>query len=155
MAGFSREERSLCWNVCIWADEGCEDSCVAGVYQRGDLLRVADMVHELGLCLTFEKPDDATPWQPALCPRSTGSCRLIVLDYDNKLPFPTPIPGEIRDYDYIFHSPHYSCIHHAKSPMRRDDPRATEINPPLQYRGLQVHRRLQVYRSYGLRRQSI
>ncbi|KUI73128.1 hypothetical protein VM1G_08899 [Cytospora mali] len=138
MAGITREERQLCWNVCIWAIDGYRSTCVAGVYQRDGMLRVADMAHELELCLTFQKPDDdATPLQPALFQRGVvGSYRLIVLDHQNELPFPTPTPGETRDYDYVFHrsqctqdlhSLNDSCIYLAKSPTRRIDARYIEI----------------------------
>lgn len=100
MAGITTEQRYQSWNVWIFVGS----KRVAGVYQRANLLRVADIAHELELCLIFDKPDDGTLWQPALLPKDTTSHSLIVLDHEDKLPFPTPTPKDIGDYTYIFHS---------------------------------------------------
>lgn len=98
MSGVTKEQRIQSWTVQIWVGR----KRVAGVYQRDNLLSVADIAHELELCLVFDKP--GTPWQPALL--DTASKRLIVLDYQDNLPFPTP--DDLRDYTYVFHSPECS-----------------------------------------------
>lgn len=100
MVGVNREQRSTSWNVQIRVGP----KCIAGVYQRDDLLRVADIAHELELCIVIDKPDTATPLQSALLPSGTSNHNLIVLDHQDEDPFPTPPPDEIREYNYVFHS---------------------------------------------------
>lgn len=115
MAGLHPGERSYSQNVHFWAIDAYGDSAViAGVYQRGDLLSVLDMFHELEVCFTFESPSDGTPWQPAFLQRGTGRYRLIVLDRENDAPFPTPPPGEAGHYEYVFH--HAQCARDLHSP---------------------------------------
>lgn len=75
---------------------------VATIYQRDGMLRVKDVVHELGLCLLFEKPDDDTaPWQPALLPKDGN---ILILDQHDVSEFPTPPSNETVKYDYVYHS---------------------------------------------------
>lgn len=99
----SKFQRATSWNVEVYSGSWR----IAGVYQGADLLHVADIAHELDLCLVFDKPDDdaAAPWQPALLLRGTMPSSLIVLDRQDDSPFPTPTPDEIRHcYEYVFHS---------------------------------------------------
>lgn len=101
MAGITKEQRYQSWNVQIFVDS----KLVAGLYQRDNLLRVADIAHEVELCLIFDKPADDTPWQPALLPMNTTSS-LIILNHQDELPFPTPMADDIKNYTYVFHSSH-------------------------------------------------
>ncbi|KUI70362.1 hypothetical protein VM1G_06254 [Cytospora mali] len=137
MAGITREQRSQSWNVQIWVGT----RRVAGIHQRDSLLRVSDLAHELDLCLIFDKPDDSL-LQPALLRKAAGLTDLIVLNYQDDSPFPTPLPNDIWDYLYILHSSectvrglHYlqdSCIQRAVVPKRRADPRYQEIGKQSQ-----------------------
>ncbi|KUI57053.1 hypothetical protein VP1G_04349 [Cytospora mali] len=79
MAGVTKTERRASWNVQIFV----KDKIVAGVYQRDNLLSVADIAHELELCFVFDKPDSDTLWQPALLPKEPASrgLGLIVLNH--------------------------------------------------------------------------
>lgn len=101
----SKIQRHSTWNVEIYH----YSNRIAGISQRADLLHVADIAHELSLCLVFDEPDDDTvQWQPALLRRH----RLrspIVLDRQDGSPFPTPPAAEIHMYAYIFHSS--DCAH--------------------------------------------
>lgn len=105
MSSISKAQRVADWNVEVWSSAGR----IAGVYQRGDLLSVADIAYELELCLIIDKPggdDDDAPWQPALLLRDDagdGPQHLIVLDQQDSTPFPTPLRS-IDCYSYIFHS---------------------------------------------------
>lgn len=103
---FTKAQRASSWNVEVW---GNNSFCVAGVYQRDDLLSVADIAYELDLCLIFERPDDddnAALWQPALLRRDPDpdTNGFIVLDQQDNSPFPTPTLGEVIGYSYVFHS---------------------------------------------------
>ncbi|KUI70864.1 hypothetical protein VM1G_06474 [Cytospora mali] len=129
----TREQRSTSWNVEIFVGS----KPIAGVYQSGDLLRVADMAYELELCLIFDKPDAAAPLQSALLQRGTTNHSLIILDHQDERPFPTPTPlGESTYYDYVFHSSQCArdlhsltdpCIQRPGKTKRRDDPCYLEI----------------------------
>ncbi|KUI66840.1 hypothetical protein VM1G_02416 [Cytospora mali] len=131
MSGITKEQRIQSWNVQILVGR----KRIAGVYQRDNLLSVADIAQELELCLIFDKP--GAPWQPALL--DDESKHLIILDHQNNLPFPTP--DGLRDYTYVFHSPQCSrdlhsladpCIRCATLPNRRADPRYQEIGKQSQ-----------------------
>lgn len=98
MAGVTKEQRHQSWNIHILVGT----RCVAGFYQRDDLLRVSDLAHELELCLVFDKPHNETLWRPALLASDSTYHGLTVLDYQDNLPFPTP--EDIREYTYVFHS---------------------------------------------------
>lgn len=109
MAGITKEQRYQSWNVQLFVGS----RRISGFYQRGDLLRIKDVAHELELCLTFDMPDGEVPWQPALLAHrdTTGTSQsLIILDHQNELPFPTPMNDEIKDYYYVFHHPS-QCAH--------------------------------------------
>lgn len=97
---FTTAQRELYWNVVVY--HGLQ--IVAGVYQYADLLHVTDIAYELSLCMVFERPDGDVQWQPALLMRELPH-RLIVLDLQDDSPFPTPVPGDIVKYTYVFHSP--------------------------------------------------
>ncbi|KUI73387.1 hypothetical protein VM1G_08932 [Cytospora mali] len=99
--------RSGSWNILILVNS----SVIAGVYQRGDLLRVADLAHELDL--------------------------LIILDHQDEQPLPTPTPGEDIAYTYIFHSSQCArrdahslqdpCVQCVERPSPRHEPRYQAI----------------------------
>ncbi|KUI57623.1 hypothetical protein VP1G_04971 [Cytospora mali] len=131
--------RSRSWNILIFVNT----SIIAGVYQRGDLLRVADLTHELDLCFVFDRPDDDKQWQPALLPRvTTARHSLTILDHQDKQPLPTPTPGEDIGYTYIFHSSQCTrrdthsleepCIQHVGKPQPRHEPRYHAIGKQSQ-----------------------
>lgn len=89
--------RSNSWNIELFI----EDKAIAGVFQRNDLLTIADLAHELELCFIIDQPDG---WQLALLPKATESAdhSLIILDYQDETPLPTP--SEVDHYTFIFHS---------------------------------------------------
>lgn len=99
MAGITKEQRYQSWKVQLFVGS----RRISGFYQRGDLLRVKDVTHELELCLIFDMPDGNIPWQPARLAQDTTSQSLIILDHQDELTFPTP------DYYYVFHSS--QCTH--------------------------------------------
>ncbi|KUI70666.1 hypothetical protein VM1G_06314 [Cytospora mali] len=105
MSGFTKEERSIGWNVLIYFNE--DEAKFTGIWQSKDVVRVVDMVHDLELCFVFEAPGpDATVWQPALLRKSinpTGST-LIVLDAQDRRAIPTPASDQEDRYFYVFHS---------------------------------------------------
>ncbi|KAK7743844.1 hypothetical protein SLS53_003863 [Cytospora paraplurivora] len=78
--------RSTSWNVQLYVDF----KLIAGVLQHSDLINVADLAHELELCLDLDENDAL--WQPALLPRATESAdrRFIVLDHQDEHPISTP-----------------------------------------------------------------
>ncbi|KUI74466.1 hypothetical protein VM1G_10187 [Cytospora mali] len=134
MSGISRPQRQRSWNVRIYI----KDSQFAGVYQRNDQLSIADIAYELDLCFIFDTHEG---WQQALLPRGTASHSIIILDRQDRLPFPTP--DTVRDYDFIFHSSSLCahgdlhslsdpCVQRAKMPMLRVDPRYLEIGKQSQ-----------------------
>lgn len=89
------------WNVRFMVGT----DAVAGIYQRDDVLNIADVAREIELCLNFNPPD-AESWQPALLLRdpTTGpSQRLVVLDQQDQTPFPTPRSKDAQQYDFVFH----------------------------------------------------
>lgn len=98
MSGVTRYDREQAWNVRFFVDQ----KVVAGVYQQGDLLLVADIARELDLCLIFNPPDIVPACQPALL--STHNASIIILDCQDKTPIPTPLLNEVQDYHYVFHS---------------------------------------------------
>lgn len=95
MSGISRSQRQRSWNVRIYI----KDSQFAGVYQCNDLLSIAEIAYELNLCFIFDTHEG---WQQALLPRGTASHDIVILDPQDRLPFPTP--DTVRDYDFVFHS---------------------------------------------------
>lgn len=97
---FSKVQREESWNVEFFNHK----QRIAGVLQRGNSLRIADIAYELNLCLVFDKLDDDTvPWQPALLLEAPPN-NLIVLDTQDNSPFPTPATEVMNNYEYIFHS---------------------------------------------------
>ncbi|KUI64361.1 hypothetical protein VM1G_11151 [Cytospora mali] len=128
MSGVTKEQRMQSWNVNFLVGR----KCVAGVYQRGNLLNVGQVAKELSLCLTFKVPD--ATWESALL--DTASQRLIVLDFQNQQPLPTPQGNDIKDYSYVFHIATCSkdahtltdqCIQRPSLPNKGFDPRYLEI----------------------------
>lgn len=90
--------RCTSWNAHLYVDS----KLIAGVFQRSDLISVADLAHELDLCFILDKPDGL--WQPALLPRAALSAdrSLIVLDHQDESPIPTP--SKVDAYTFVFHS---------------------------------------------------
>ncbi|KUI73850.1 hypothetical protein VM1G_09425 [Cytospora mali] len=148
MATCSYERRYKSWNHKIFVVNGSR--AVSGVYQRDSMLSVADVAHELELCLVFDTPRDDTLWKPALLSSDTASPgSLIILDHQDQNPFPTPIPDEVRNWIYMFHfssrcayrdlhSLGDPCIQQAAMPKRRVDPRYLGINEKPQDEKLAV-----------------
>lgn len=105
---FTSGQRAFSWNVVVYGhDEFRDIQRMAGVYQRDGLLTIADIAHELHLCLVAEEP--AAGWQPALLARDTDNLRpdaenLVILDQQNQESFPTPPPKGKISYDYVFHN---------------------------------------------------
>ncbi|KUI67527.1 hypothetical protein VM1G_02580 [Cytospora mali] len=123
--------RSNSWNVQLFI----ENKAIAGVFQRSDLLTIADLAHELDLCFIIDKSDG---WQMALLPRATEPAdrSLIILDHQGETPLPTP--SKVDQYTLVFHSSSQcktrgrhtledSCIRYMETPARRADPRYLEI----------------------------
>lgn len=77
------------------------NKATAGVFQRSDLLTIADLAHELELCFIIDKPDG---WQLALLTKATESAdrSLIILDRQSESPLPTP--SKFDHYTLVFHS---------------------------------------------------
>lgn len=106
----STVERRLSWNVEFFN----LSQRFGGVYQRADLLSVADIAHELKLCFLVDDPASSTP-ALLLKTRPPSAQKLIVLDQENHSPFPTPptrdrhndpTPGpstDIHSYEYVLH----------------------------------------------------
>lgn len=103
----SKVQRESTWNVEVYNHSHA--LVIAGLSQRADLLHIADIAHELSLCLVFEEPADNTvEWKPALLPIHTPGSPII-LDRRDDSPFPTPPEAEVHSYTYIFHSS--ACAH--------------------------------------------
>ncbi|KUI66774.1 hypothetical protein VM1G_02328 [Cytospora mali] len=136
---FSNTQRTNSWNVEFFNSKSFIR--IAGVFQLADMLSIADITHELYLCLVFDEPnDDAASYEPALLLRGTPPKSLIFLDRQDNSPFPTPTPAGGRDsYDFLFHSSRCArrgdlhtlsdtCIYHTDMPQRRVDPRYLDIS---------------------------
>ncbi|KAG6354878.1 hypothetical protein INS49_003959 [Diaporthe citri] len=132
----TKDQRMQSWNVRFMVGT----DAVAGIYQRNDMLHIADVAREIHLCLVFNRPD-AESWQPALLLRdaATGPNQvLLVLDQQDQTLFPTPRSKDAQQYDFVFHqhtqcageSTHSlgdSCIRRADLPRQRYDPRYLDI----------------------------
>ncbi|KAH8761670.1 hypothetical protein F5883DRAFT_500103 [Diaporthe sp. PMI_573] len=126
------------WNVRFM----CGTDAVAGIYQRDNFLRVADVARELELCLVLKSPaPGAESWQPALLQRDARpghGQQLLVLDKQDTTPFPTPSSRNAVLYELVFHrdsacasggthSLGDRCISRTELPTQRHDPRYLEI----------------------------
>lgn len=97
----TKDQRMQSWNVRFMVGT----DAVAGIYQRDDVLHVADVAREIELCLILNPPNTES-WQPALLLRNaaTGpSQRLLVLDQEDRTPFPSPRSKDAQQYDLVFH----------------------------------------------------
>ena len=122
----TKDQRMQSWNVRFM----CGTDAVAGIYQRDDLLCVADVAHELELCLVLRPPaaPDSETWQPALL---DGQQQLLVLDKKDTTPFPTPSPRATMPYELVFHQ-HSVCAAHKGTHSWRGMYMSTICTPPHQ-----------------------
>lgn len=96
----SKSQRAKCWNVEFFNIS----VRFGGVYQRDEVLSVADIAHDLNVCFRCDPPgNDAASWAPALLLKTSSAQSLIILDQHNDTPFPTPV-SDIHCYEYVFHA---------------------------------------------------
>lgn len=111
----TKDQRMQSWNVRFLVGT----DAVAGIYQRNDMLHIADVAREIDLCLVFNRPDTES-WQPALLLRdaATGpNQELLVLDQQDQTPFPTPRSKDAQQYDFVFHQ-HTQCAGESTHSLR-------------------------------------